>query len=91
MSEKLIKAINSYQETKDTNALFRAVYFSELEEEEARKVLKDILKELYSDLDYDHFLADIRSRYCQGTAPFRMADSEWDNAYGVSMEELLAE
>ena len=89
MSEKLIEAINSYQETKDVNALFKSVYFSELEEKEARRVLKDILKELYSDSDYDNFLAEIRSRYSKGTAPFRMADEEWEQAWGCSMEEIL--
>lgn len=89
---KLIEAINNYKNDRDKTALYEAVYFSKLKEDEVKEILSDVLREDYSLEDFDNFRAKIRESYSnRGTLPFRMADSEWDNAYGVSMEELFAE
>ena len=87
---KIVEAINKYNKDKDKTALFESVYFSNLKEKECIEVLKDTLKEGYSDLEFNNWRDTLRESYIKNvSSPFKMDEEEWEQAYGVSSFEEI--
>jgi hypothetical protein len=86
---KITEALNTYKKDNDRFALYEALYSTSLKFTETREILKDTLKEGYSEEEYLNWKESKFNEYKKSGTTFYLEKEEWDDMDDTSFDDIF--